>query len=537
MKLKNIYQYIARSVTIITTALIVLVIVLIIQGILFETARTFTHKRQQPDITKTEAELSQEEKRLNIIRNSAKEFLPDGTIHHVNRLENKPSRRDEPEMLQIYDINDNLLWEGLDNKNPYEYLSWSSRISSRYNSFTQQRLKQIQIITPGFSQDIEILVGSDNQTEQIWRYRPAQGHFVGYDNEGQEIGYLGSTGFTDSESNVKSLGEFKLFTAWIPKDSDVPIFLWQRQKCVFQIDFQKQQVELLLESIDSDITQMELHAWRDLKPDSEDYVNPEKYRPLLLCRTADGKHHLILRNPEQKLTFNAPVSSATATKQGIFLRHRGNDMAPPDKIRYSPNLFGKWYKERLGKPRNLWTELYKVDNRGNLELLNRYDWTITPLPQIFVKGMKTEQIIRNSVVQVSPPLYDYILYIVCRKFWMYTTEWRNSDEFFPIMFYIIQEMHPQQKLTNRILSLIMMAFMFFHGWPRRTTWPKFIFWLFFVGLFNLAGLLTYLALNHTSVIKCSSCGKRRGIKQVGCVRCGAELQAPRQGKLDLILTT
>ena len=65
----------------------------------------------------------------------------------------------------------------------------------------------------------------------------------------------------------------------------------------------------------------------------------------------------------------------------------------------------------------------------------------------------------------------------------------------------------------------------------------FIFWLVFVGLFNLAGLLTYLALNHTPVIKCPVCGNRRGLGQAQCVRCLSDLPAPKPGKLDLIFDT
>lgn len=51
----------------------------------------------------------------------------------------------------------------------------------------------------------------------------------------------------------------------------------------------------------------------------------------------------------------------------------------------------------------------------------------------------------------------------------------------------------------------------------------------------LAGLLTYLALNHTPVIECPVCGKRRGLAQVCCVRCLAELPAPQRRELDLIV--
>ena len=99
------------------------------------------------------------------------------------------------------------------------------------------------------------------------------------------------------------------------------------------------------------------------------------------------------------------------------------------------------------------------------------------------------------------------------------------------------DIQPYGGVINRVLSALMMGFVFLHGWPRRTSWAKFFFWLVFVGLFNLAGLLTYLALNHTVVIKCPACGRRRGLARVDCARCQAQLPAPECGKLDLIFST
>jgi hypothetical protein len=110
-------------------------------------------------------------------------------------------------------------------------------------------------------------------------------------------------------------------------------------------------------------------------------------------------------------------------------------------------------------------------------------------------------------------------------------------DFFYSLVRMIMDIRPYGGVLNRILSALMMGFAFLHGWPRRTSWAKFVFWLVFVGTFNLAGLLTYLALNHTVVVKCPVCGKRRGLAQVDCVRCQAELPAPERGKLDLIFST
>jgi hypothetical protein len=92
-------------------------------------------------------------------------------------------------------------------------------------------------------------------------------------------------------------------------------------------------------------------------------------------------------------------------------------------------------------------------------------------------------------------------------------------------------------LLNWLLGLTMVGLAFLHGWPRHTSRPKLIFWLLFILAFNLAGLLTYLALNHSTVIKCPTCNKHRGLDQVNCLRCGTELPTPKRRKLDLILNT
>ncbi|MCH8121472.1 MAG: hypothetical protein IIC00_17315 [Planctomycetes bacterium] len=538
MKLKNNLKYIATPAKIFMTVLIVLIAVSILQGIILEIERTFAHAKQRPATTKPEAELTQEEKRIDRIRKSAKEFLPDGTIHLIHKPRRTPGRMDEPEIEQIYDVNDNLLWEGTSNERPYRYLSWATKQSSRY-VFTRERMKQMQMITPGFSRNIEISVGSYNKTEQIWRYHPGAEYFKGYNTNGEKIGYVGSTGFTDSKSKAKPFGKFRLFTAWCPQDSSSPTLLWQTQRRIYQIDFEKQHVELIFESTEADIEieRTSLHAWRDLKPGAVGSSDPKKYRPLLLCVTEDGKHHLILREPKQQLSLAVPRSSVTATKQDIFVHRFGSDAFPPADIVRSRELYDKWLRERRGKPRNLWTELYKVDNQGGLELLNRYDWTIPPRPVPVVRARDPRPAVQRGVSQFSPPLYDLVVRLLGRKFWLSAYQYQNRSDFFYSLVRMIMDIRPHGGVISRVLSALMMGFVLWHGWPRRTSWAKFAFWLIFVGAFNLAGLLTYLALNHTTVIKCPVCGKRRGLDRVDCVRCQAELPAPERGKLDLIFST
>ncbi len=543
MKLKNDSKYIATLSKVFMTVLIVLIAVSILQGIIIQIERTFARAKQRPATTKPEAELTQEEKRIDRIRNSAKKFLPDGTIHHVFKPRRISDQINQSETEQIYDANNNLLWEGPGNKRPYEYLSWAKQLRSSREGFTQQQMKQIQMITPGFSRNIEIPVGSDDKTKQIWRYHPGAQFFKGYNINGEKIGYVGSTGFTDSKSKVKPFGEFWFFTAWCPLDSSNPTLLWQTQKHLYQIDFEKQYVELIFESTDADIEWIRLHAWRDLKPGEKEYIDHKKYRPLLVCVTEDGKHHLVIRNPVRKLTITVPndwrsnLVGFTATKQDIFVRHTGYDTFPPADISGSQELFDKWLQERRGKPRNLWTELYKVDNQEGLELLNRYDWTLPPSSMPVVRVGDPRSAVQRGVSQFSPPLYDLVLRLLGRKFWSWAYSSRNRGDFFHSLARMIMDIRPYGGVTNRVLSTLMMGFVLWHGWPRRTSWAKFVFWLVFVGILNLAGLLTYLALNHTAIIKCPVCDKRRGLAQIDCVRCQAELPAPERGKLDLIFST
>ncbi|MCK5175698.1 MAG: hypothetical protein KAR47_20045 [Planctomycetes bacterium] len=64
---------------------------------------------------------------------------------------------------------------------------------------------------------------------------------------------------------------------------------------------------------------------------------------------------------------------------------------------------------------------------------------------------------------------------------------------------------------------------------------RFALWLVFVAAFNVAGLMTYLALNHTVLIRCANCGKRRGLERADCPACNAQLPKPVPREVDLIL--
>ncbi len=540
MKLKNDLKYFATPAKILMTVLILLFALLILQGIIIATEDIFTETKHRWTTTKPEKELTEEEKQISRIRDSAKEFLPDGSIHLIYRPERTPGRVDETETVQIYNANDNLLWEGPRNKSPYQHLSWAKQISSYNEGFTQQRAKNIQMFTPEFSQTLEIPVQSDEKTIQIWRYHPAVEFFIGYDISGTKIGYISSKGFTDSKSKVKPLGKFKFFTAWCPQASFSPTLMWQTQRRIYQIDFEKQHVELLFESAEADIRRIYLHAYRDLKPGEKEYIDREKYRPLLHCETEDGKSHLIMHEPNQRLTITVPGDwegwtgnqyRFTATRQYIFLYRLWIESSAPPNRRKSPKLFQQWWRNFRSQPQKNWIELYIVDSQGGFELLNHYSWTVPALSETIVEARDFRTLATRYVSKFSPPLYDWAWHFMGTRFW---TQVYQSSDFANGFAQILAYIRPYGSVINWLLSAAMTVFTFWHGWLRRTSRLKFLFWLAFVAVFNLAGLLTYLALNHTAVIKCSACGKRRGLNQVSCVRCGTELPRPKREKLDLI---
>ena len=255
-----------------------------------------------------------------------------------------------------------------------------------------------------------------------------------------------------------------------------------------------------------------------------------------------------MRNPKQILTFSIPedwknwasnYSQFTATKQGVYLLHHWTEFHAPPLYSQDRELLEQWRREYRSKPQKRWVELYKIDAQADLELVNSYDWMtqVQSNSATVQKARDLRQTIKDCVSQFSPPLYDVAARLLGRKFWSLAYSSRNRGDFFSSFARMIMDIRPYDGVINRVLSALMMGFVLWHGWPRRTSWAKFVFWLVFVGAFNIAGLLTYLALNHTVVIKCPVCGKSRGLDRVDCVRCQAKLPAPERGKLDLIFST
>jgi len=544
MELKEKSKYIITSVRVLMTVGIILTALLIVQLTTIELS--FLQPRSGEKPAKQIKEPTEEEKRLRRIQYSVKEVLPDGTIHRLYQPgRTLYSQSENSAKQEVYDTNDNLLWQGITKDRPYKYLSWTA--SAGGDSFNARSMKQIQMITPELSRTLEIPVRSQNETIQIWRYAPNGEFFTGYRAGGEKIGYAGATGFEDSKSAVRPFGQFGSFFAWCPKESFSPTLLWQTKRRIYQINFEKRKVELLFESPDADITDIFVYTWDSIIGGEP----PPGYRPLLYCRTKDRtedrQHHLVMRGMTRSLTVKTPEEwndrmnsqiRFTAFEQSVFLYREWVESPALPNYLGNPRHADQLWREYRAAPKKRRLDIYKVDDRGNIELISQFGWTDPgeDLTDPAAGWLSVREKVRRCVNQFSPPFYDFLAYLLAKYIWS-PDLYRSIGEVAREIIMALEQTRPGFRVWNWILGAMMVGFAAWHGWPRRTSRAAFIFWLTFVGLFNLAGLLTYLALNHTPIIKCSTCGKRRGLAQPRCVQCGADLPAPKPGKLDLIFDT
>ena len=216
------------------------------------------------------------------------------------------------------------------------------------------------------------------------------------------------------------------------------------------------------------------------------------------------------------------------------MRAFDSSMFPPKEITKNQKALMKWYQERRKKPIENSEQLYQVDSAGNLTLLNKFEWT-SDLRQTTSKEHDLQENFRKTLTKASPAFYDlfnrYFFRLYVRN--LYDTN-RNIYEFLSFFIHFAPSYNP----FSYILSLLMAGFVFFHALPRRKSMAGLIGWVVFAALFNIVGLLVYLALNYTPTIQCHNCNKRRGLNTPQCPHCGADLPlAAAPDKLSIITGT
>jgi hypothetical protein len=519
-------KYIAGPLKIVTTVLMILLAVSFVQLIVYQIGIALTHQSEVPESKQAK---STEWK----IARAAKQFMPDGTVHLISRQKGRRVHKDYRQE-QIFDANHNLLWSGFGKDQPFEYLSWAAASDTFVK---QRRMRRLQGISPEFSRMLEVPVSSEKKTEEIWRYDHDLNLFIGYEIAGNRIGYIGTTGFTESQDQAKAFEHFRLFTAWVPLDSFSPTVLWQTNRNIYEINFEKQKVDVLFESPEVDIKQLKMYHWK-LLPADNSKPKQIKYRPLIYCPSADGKHHLIMRNPQQKITAAVPEDwpadsvQFTATNDGIFMLYKGKDTEPPKGAPKFSRQWRQWRKLYNSRPSRNWTELYRLSSNGAIELVNRFEWTRPALAK--QELIDPRERIMAMVTKISPPAYDLLCYLFEEKLKHHA---RRDSGMSSLYAHIVRAFRPGNSVVNVVLSILLMCIALWHGWTRRTGWIKLSFWVMLTGAFNVAGLLVYLGINHKAVIKCPACSNKRGLEQNRCIRCDADLPKAKPRVVDLLSST
>jgi hypothetical protein len=532
-------KFISNALKALMILLIMLFVTAIAQAIIVEISRTYITAKYR---TSRQACPAPVEDEITRIKRSTKQFLPDGTVHQLVYEEKKYYQVDDEKKILVYDVNDRLIWQGREKNLPYQYLSWPERLIGNWSwsdsgTFGEQQMRSMLTLTPDLSNAVEFAVRRDDRIELIWRYLPDKEYFVAYETMGGIAGYLSASGFTRQKTFVTGFGRFKLFTAWCPQDSVNPVMLWQTDKKVYQIDFHRQTVEIIFQS-DKEIKKP--IAQKNWRFEESNDVNAVKYRPAISIETPDRTYHLIMRQPEQIFTFTPPADwdleeqniALTATENNVYLLRSYYGPKMPKDYRYSEELVNQWWRQQRSKSRERWQELYTVNEKGQLNLINRYDWTEPPYKVTSDYEYDCVAKIMYCVTDFSPPFYS-ILWPGLYKHWL-SIEYPRTDTIFSICTGMIKELHSRRDVSNWSISFVFVLIALWHAYPRRTNWLNLIIWLFVVALFSLAGFLTYWALNHTPLIKCPVCGKKRHLEQSRCVHCGSNLPRPQPRPTDLV---
>jgi len=464
-------------------------------------------------------EMTDAEKELWRIPKAEKKFLVDGTIHLITSERDPFAKSSKSKnTLTIYNANDSLIWSGSEKDLPYNYVLHVPDYRRKTGKSFQTVLRQKEGIRMQFSRRFLVPVVSDERKIlQRWFYDSKYQVFEGFDSNGEIIGCIGLNGFNELRDKVKGLGEFEDLTAWLPENSYSPIIFWLTKHKVYQINFLERSIETLFDIQDEEVERIEANNWFEVES------NNLQKRPIISLFTKKGYCHLLLRQPRQQLKFLFPKKwftrniNAVALADTIYIVHTGIEKG----------WNGHAEHER-------WIELHKLDTNSNLISLNRFEWT-TPHCRYHPETEKHEKMseeIKNCLTVASPVTYDLAWRLYYKK-----TEPRSAGTHRKMITELIRDFKPFYLKTSVAVSLAMACLAFLHGWSRRTNLCKLIFWVIFVGAFNLAGLLTYLALNHTTIIKCPACGKCRGLEKTECIRCGVVLPVPAKRKTDLILKT
>ncbi len=499
MKARDFFKYAAKPFNIVILLCVIIFIILFAEVMLAQIFVSFTEPA--PSCKQTSVEWK--------IQNAGKDFTPDGRLLLTE---------DEDKTRKIYDANYTLLWEGKKKNLPEEYktISWS-----RYpKTIRKDMFINRQRLTPDMSRYLEIPIRQNKKIKEVWRYLPDKNIFEGFEFKGEKFGFFSPNGFNQLPADRKQSEKPPLLSIYVPKDSENPILIWQTKYSFYAIDIENRKIETLFDSKE-EITYICYKNWK-----YDNAAVDANYRSFVCYATKDGHINLILNETGEQIIITPPKDwnkylknsvSVTATKDSILLYHYTTDVLKPRN--YDKN-WRRHYESIWNKPVNFSTELYKVDKDDSLNLINNFKWT----RPVYTKT-KDNQEYYLGIAKVFSPSALYVMDKIIANLPDDIDDTLHRDEDGMMRGYamLIIGFKPKYEKICMLISFTMMLFTLWHGWARKNNRFSLALWAILVGLFNIAGLLTYLALNHTTTIKCPSCGKKRNLEKPECIRCDAKL--------------
>jgi hypothetical protein len=529
MRTHKLLTHTASGIKTLCTVLVLMFMLGVVQLIAVELYWEFT--RNQWDLSRQEksiVKLTEEQKLQREIDDAQKEFAPDGTMYLVNYNVTSPGRFDETKMI-VRDRQGQVLFTGKEENNPYTFIQWYPRQKNRYDyqsDINQNYLNELNLIGGEFSRIFVIpMVNSENKRIGHWFFDADKRIFSYYTISGRQEGYIGTNGYTTKKSEILGFEVCQQLVNWLKPDSYDPMMLYQTRYAVYQIDFQNGQVETLVQSDNDPIRKMTLNNWQE--------TEKSDYRPLLSVITDSNKLYLRLKNPEQRVDARLPSDFSLAgtqfasSKDTIFARLE--EIPGLYKIINNNELYMAWWKEHRGKPINRRVRLFEVDKAGTFSEKASFAWITPAIPQD-VAYRTFPDVVASAINGLSSPVPLWLTGRVLK-----TGTYRDWPIWSRETMQFVRAYSLFQLPVNLCVMGVLAVMTVWHGWSRRTHIIRLLFWMVFVFLFNLPGLLTYLALNHTPVIHCVHCGKKRGLIQDACCRCGAALPLPKQKETDLIM--
>lgn len=504
---------------IVMTFLTLAMVIVCLQVLINELYLDFYYHGRSGNIT--QRSLTEPEKHQKQIHEARKEFTTEGRLYLAQYNIAVPTLMGKKMTVRITDPNEKLIFEGHQDNQPLQFIAWYAENENRYRSrFNERNLAALDVLRENFSRCYTVpVVDENNHRIEHWGLDTHRQIFKGYAVSGEPLGFLGANGYTSDIGQALPLGKCVMLESWVETASFDPRIMFQTDSAVYQISFQSRRVETLIKTENDPVRYVVQNNWKELG------TSPN--RPMIAIGTLSGKVLFHLKNPAQTIESQLErYPQIAASNDKIWVKTEFIKGCPSSlNNRNYIQQWTQWCRENLYHPRDRVVTLYELTDDGVLQEKNRFEW-IEPANTTTFHSNQAD-IFHSIVNSVTSPVPAWAAALIRR--------YHNEPQWLRDFFQITRTIYQYHLPVNLFIMTVMAVLTALHGRPRQMNRLKLAGWVLFVFLFNLAGLLTYLALNHTAVIRCEKCGKRRGLSTDACPHCSARLPGPRPKPTDLLM--